>query len=182
MVKATIEQLRERVRGDVITADVDGYEQGRRVYNGMIDRRPRVISRCVDAADVIATVAFARDNELDLAVRGGSHSISGFGTVDDGVVVDLSRMKGIRVDPRARTAQAEGGCTWGDLDHATYAFGLATPGGIVSTTGIGGLTLGGGIGYLSRRFGLSADNLLSADVVTADGRMVVASNEDNQDL
>ena len=153
-----------------------------KVYNAMIDRRPRVVVRCVDVADVMAAVNFARESGLDLSVRGGSHSVPGFGTNDDGVVIDLSPMKGIRVDPAARTARAEGGCTWGDFNHATYAYGLATTGGIVSTTGIGGLTLGGGIGYLSRAFGLSLDNLLSADVVTADGQLLVASERENADL
>jgi FAD/FMN-containing dehydrogenase len=177
-----MEDLREQTRGQVITVGETGYEEACRVYNGMIDRHPRVIVQCVDAGDVMATVAFARDNGLDLSVRGGSHGVPGFGTNDDGVVIDLSPMKGIRVDPLAQTVRAEGGCTWGDFNHATYAFGLATTGGIVSTTGIAGLTLGGGIGYLSRGFGLSADNLLSADVVTADGRFLVASHKENEDL
>jgi FAD/FMN-containing dehydrogenase len=178
----TIEELREQVRGEVITADDDEYQDARKVYNGMIDRKPRVVVRCVDAGDVMATVGFARENALDLSVRGGSHSVPGFGTNDDGVVIDLSPMKGIRVDPRAQTVHAQGGCTWGDFNHATYPFGLATTGGIVSTTGIAGLTLGGGIGHLSRGFGLSLDNLLSADVVTADGRFLVASEKENDDL
>lgn len=182
MAKPTIEELRERARGEVITASDAGYDEARKVYNGMINRKPRVVVRCVDAADVIAGVDFARESELDLSVRGGSHSVPGFGTNDDGVVLDLSPMKGIRVDPSKQTARAEGGCTWGDFNHATYAFGLATTGGVVSTTGIAGLTLGGGIGYLSRGFGLSLDNLISLDVVTADGRFLVASEENNEDL
>ena len=182
MATSTIEELREQVRGAVITADDADYEEARRVYNGMIDRKPRVVVRCVDAGDVMATVGFARENALDLSVRGGSHSVPGFGTNDDGVVIDLSLMKGTRVDPKAQTVRAEGGCTWGDFNHATYPFGLATTGGVVSTTGIAGLTLGGGIGYLSRGFGLSLDNLLSADVVTADGRFLVASEKENEDL
>ena len=182
MAKPTIDELREGVRGEVITADDAGYQDARKVYNGMIDRKPRVVVRCVDAGDVMATVGFARENALDLSVRGGSHSVPGFGTNDDGVVIDLSPMKGIRVDPKTQTVRAEGGCTWGDFNHATYPFGLATTGGVVSTTGIAGLTLGGGIGYLSRGFGLSLDNLLSADVVTADGRFLVASEKENEDL
>jgi len=178
----TIEHLRERAHGTVIEPGDDGYDEARAVYNAMIDRRPRVVVQCTDAGDVMAAVDFARQNGLDLAVRGGGHSVPGFGTVDDGVVADLSGMRGVRVDPAARTARAEGGATWSDFNHATGAFGLATTGGIISTTGVGGLTLGGGIGYLTRGHGLSCDNLLSADVVTADGQMVRASELDNQDL
>lgn len=182
MGKPTIEQLRERVRGEVITARDEGYEQARKVFNAMIDRRPYLVVRCADAGDVMASVDFARENEFDLAVRGGGHSVPGFGTCDDGVVVDLSRMRGVRVDPRTRTARAEGGATWGDFNHAAHPFGLATTGGVVSTTGIAGLTLGGGIGHLARGIGLSCDNLVSADVVTADGRFLVASENENEDL
>jgi FAD/FMN-containing dehydrogenase len=178
----TIEQLRARARGAVIEPSDDGYDEARVVYNAMIDRRPRVVVRCSDAGDVVAAVDYARENGLDLAVRGGGHSVPGFGTVDDGVVADLSGMRGVRVDPAAHTARAEGGATWGDFNHATGAFGLATTGGIISTTGVGGLTLGGGIGYLTRGLGLSCDNLISADVVTADGRLVRASATDNPDL
>jgi FAD/FMN-containing dehydrogenase len=138
--------------------------------------------RPVNAGDVIAAVNFAREGGFDLAIRGGGHSVPGFGTYDGGVVVDLSRMRGVRVDPENRTARAEGGATWGDFNAATYAFGLATTGGIISTTGVGGLTLGGGIGYLARGYGLSCDNLISADVVTADGKFVVASDKENEDL
>jgi FAD/FMN-containing dehydrogenase len=182
MGKPTIDGLREQVRGDVITRDDQGYEEARTVYNAMIDRHPRVVVRPVDVADVIATVNFARENELDLSIRGGSHSVPGFGTCDDGAVIDLSGMRGVRVDPKTKTARAEGGATWGDLDHAAHGFGLATTGGIISTTGIGGLTLGGGIGYLARGFGLSCDNLLSCDVVTADGTFLTASESENTDL
>ena len=182
MAGLTIEQLRERVRGEVIAPDDDGYEEARKVYNGMFDRRPAVVVRPANAGDVIAAVNFARENQLDLAVRGGGHSVPGFGTCDDGVVIDLSRMRGVRVDPANRTARAEGGATWGDFNAATHAFGLATTGGIVSTTGIAGLTLGGGIGYLARGVGLSCDNLVSADVVTADGRFLVARENENDDL
>ena len=178
----TMEQLRERVRGAVIATGDEGYEQARKVHNAMIDRRPRVVVQCANAGDVMAAVDFARENQLDLAVRGGAHSVPGFGTCDDGVVVDLSAMRGVRVDPVAQTARAEGGATWGDFNAATYPFGLATTGGIISTTGVGGLTLGGGIGYLARGLGLSCDNLISADVVTADSRLLVASEKENEDL
>ncbi|HEY5386535.1 MAG TPA: FAD-binding oxidoreductase [Thermoleophilia bacterium] len=182
MSELTLEQLRERVRGEIITPDDDQYEEARNVYNAMIDRRPKVVIRATDAGDVMAGVDFARENGLDLAVRGGSHSVPGFGTCDDGVVIDLVRMRGVRVDAAKRRARAEGGATWGDFNHATHAFGLATTGGIISTTGIGGLTLGGGIGHLARGFGLSIDNLISADVVMADGRLLVASETENEDL
>ncbi|MGW7450408.1 FAD-binding oxidoreductase [Streptomyces sp. NPDC054787] len=182
MGKLSIDQLRERTRGPVVTPDDEAYDEARKVYNAMIDRRPAAVVRCAHAGDVMAAVDFARSNGLDLAVRGGGHSVPGFGTCDGGVVADLSAMRGVRVDPARRTARAEGGATWGDFNAATHAFGLATTGGIISTTGIGGLTLGGGIGYLCRGQGLSCDNLVSADVVTADGRLVVASEEENADL
>jgi FAD/FMN-containing dehydrogenase len=177
-----IDQLRERVRGPVISPQDDGYDEARRVYNAMIDRRPAVVVRAANAGDVMAAMSFAREHGLDLAVRGGGHSVPGFGTSDGGVVIDLSGMRGVRVDPGASTARAEGGATWGDFNAATYPFGLATTGGIISTTGVAGLTLGGGIGYLARGFGLSVDNLLSADVVTADGRFLTASERENEDL
>jgi len=182
MATGTLDQLREHVQGETITAEDPAYEESRRVYNAMIDRRPRVIVRCAGADDVVAAVNFARESGLDLAVRGGSHSVPGFGTADDAVVIDLSRMQAVEVDPGARTARGQGGATWGAFNDATHAHGLATTGGIISTTGIGGLTLGGGIGYLSRGFGLSCDNLRSAEVVTADGRTLTASSEANEDL
>src|SRR5689334_15569930 len=178
----TIADLRGKTRGQIVTKDEGDYETARKVYNGMIDRRPLAVVRAAGVADVMATVDFARENDLALSIRGGAHSVPGFGTNDGGIVMDLGRMKGIRVDAAARTARAEGGCTWGDFFHATYPFGLAAPGGIVSTTGVGGLTLGGGIGYLTRGHGLSIDNLISADVVTADGSFVVASEKQNADL
>jgi len=182
MAKPTIEDLRERVRGPVVTPDDDAYDEARKVYNAMVDRRPAVVITCANAGDVIAGVDFARENGLDLAVRGGGHSVPGFGTCDDGVVIDFSGLRGVRVDPQRRTARADGGATWGDFNAATYAFGLATTGGIISTTGIAGLTLSGGMGHLARGLGLTCDNLLSADVVTADGRFLTASEEENQDL
>src|SRR5438270_11383079 len=139
----------------------------------MIDRRPAMSAHCLYVADVVVEVNFAREHELTLAVRGGGHNGPGLGTCDDGLVIDLSGMKGIRVDPSARTVRVEGGCTWGEVDHATHTFGLATPNGFISSTGVGGLTLGGGIGYLSRTLGLTVDNLLSGDVVLSDGSIVL---------
>ena len=183
MAAPTIEQLREQVRASIITADDPGYDEARTVMNGMFDdRRPKVIIRPEQVADVIAAVNFARDAGLDLSIRAGGHSAPGFGTNDGGMVVDLSRMRYVHVDPEAKTARASGGATWGDFNHATHAFGLATTGGIISTTGVAGLTLGGGIGYLTRGFGLSIDNLLSADIVTADGQVRKASKDSNPDL
>ena len=167
--------LRERLRGGLIEPGGDGYDDARAVHSGMIDRHPAAIACCVDAADVIAAVDAARENGLLVSVRGGSHNVNGFGTNDDGLVIDLSRMHGVQVDPQRRTARVEGGATWGDLDHATHGFGLATTGGVVSTTGVGGLTLGGGMGWLTRQAGLALDNLVSAEVVTADGRILRAS-------
>lgn len=148
----------------------------------MIDKRPRLIARCVDVADVMAAVAYGRENGLLTAIRGGGHNGAGLGTCDGGLVIDLSRMKGIRVDPAAKTVRVEPGCVWGDVDHATHAFGMATPSGFISTTGVGGLTLGGGIGYLTRQYGLTIDNLLSVDMVLADGSFVTASDDENPDL
>ena len=177
-----VEDLRGRIRGQVTLPGDAGYDEARAVYNAMIDRRPALVVRATNAGDVVAAVNFARESSLDLAVRGGGHSVPGFGTCDDGVVIDLSGMRGVQVDAAAGTAKAEGGATWGDFNDATYAFGLATTGGIISTTGVGGLTLGGGIGYLTRGFGLSLDNLVSADVVTADGKQLHASERENDDL
>ncbi|HEX9122214.1 MAG TPA: FAD-binding oxidoreductase [Actinomycetota bacterium] len=182
MAKISIDRLREQTQGRVAGPGDDDYEEARKVYNAMIDRHPAAVVRCESSGDVIAAVDFARENELDLAIRGGGHSVPGFGTVDDGVVIDLSGMRNVAVDPKARTARAQGGATWGDFNDATHAFGLATTGGIISTTGVGGLTLGGGIGYLARGFGLSCDNLVSAEVVTADGRSVTASGQEHEDL
>jgi FAD/FMN-containing dehydrogenase len=182
MAKPTVEQLRARVAGDVVTPDDADYDLARTVHNAMIDRRPRVVVRCTGTEDVRAAVEYAREHGLDIAVRGGGHSVPGFGTVDDGVVVDLAGMRRVTVDAQARTARAEGGATWGDFNDATGAYGLATTGGIISTTGVGGLTLGGGIGYLARGLGLSCDNLISADVVTADGRTIVANEMQHEDL
>ncbi len=182
ITQSAIEQLATTLRGRLIQPDDPGYDTARAVYNAMIDRYPRLIAQCADAGDVITAVAFAHHYGLPLAVRGGGHNVAGLGTSDGGIVLDLGAMKGIRVDPMARTARVEGGSTWGDVDHATHAFGLAVPSGIISTTGVGGLTLGGGFGHLTRKYGLSCDNLLSADVVTADGRFVTASATEHPDL
>lgn len=181
-IEQLVQSLRSRLRGQLMQPGDDGYEAARRTYNGMIDRRPRWIAHCVDVADVMAGVAFARDADVPLAIRGGNHSAPGLGVCDNGIVLDLSGMHGVHVDPVARTARVAGGCVWGDVDHATHAFGLATPSGIISTTGVGGLTLGGGSGYLSRTYGLTIDNLLAADVVLADGSFVTASHDENPDL
>ena len=177
-----IEQFIQSVRGPVVRPNDDGFNLVRRVWNGMIDRSPALIVRSAGAADVISTVNFARDHNLPLAVRGGGHSAAGNGVSHHGVMLDLSLMKGIRVDPEHRTARAEPGLTWAEFDRETQAFGLATPGGVVSTTGIAGLTLGGGIGWLGRTYGLSSDNLLSVDIVTADGQLLTANEDEHADL
>jgi len=182
MSGSTLSELRDQVRGEVVTADDEGYDEARAVHNGMIDRRPAAVVRVANAGDVMLAVRHARENDLLLSIRGGGHSAPGFGTNDGGLVIDFSARRGVRVDPAAGTARAEAGATWGDFNAATHAFGLATTGGIISTTGIAGLTLGGGIGYLTRGFGLTLDNLVSADVVTADGRFLVASEQENADL
>ncbi|WP_454739250.1 FAD-binding oxidoreductase [Cupriavidus necator] len=174
--------LKPHFRGELIQPGDAAYDQARKVYNAMIDKRPALIARCTDVADVIAAVNAARDGGLVLAVRGGAHNGAGLGTCDGGLVIDLSPMKGVFVDAKRRTLRVGGGCTWGDVDHAASRYGLATPSGFISTTGVGGLTLGGGIGYLSRAFGLTIDNLLSAEVVLADGRLVNASDDENADL
>jgi FAD/FMN-containing dehydrogenase len=177
--EATIASLKSNMRGDVIEQREASYDTARKVYNGMIDRRPRLIARCSDVADVIAAVNFGRENKLVVSIRGGGHSFAGLGISDDGLVIDLSRMNYVRVDPKKRTVLAGGGAVLGDLDHAAHAFGLAVPAGIQST---GGLTLGGGIGHLTRQCGLTIDNLMSVDVVLADGRFVTANAKDNPDL
>ena len=177
-----LSELKEVLRGEVVTPADEGYEDARAVHNGMIDRRPAAVVRVANAGDVKLVVDHARENDLLLSIRGGGHSAPGFGTNDGGIVIDFSARRGVRVDPASQTARAEAGATWGDFNAATHAYGLATTGGVISTTGIAGLTLGGGIGYLTRGFGLSLDNLISADVVTADGRFLVASERENADL
>ncbi|MGY1693010.1 FAD-binding oxidoreductase [Geodermatophilus sp. SYSU D01105] len=174
--------LADRVRGQVIRPGDADYEEARRVYNGMIDAHPDLVVRCAGTDDVVAVVRYAAESGRPLAVRGGGHSVPGFGTGDGAVVADLSLMQAVDVDPGARTASAGGGTTWGRFNDATSASGLATTGGIISTTGIGGLTLGGGIGYLSRGYGLSCDNLLAAEVVTAEGTVLTADEDENSDL
>jgi len=175
-------KLKQNLRGTVIGRGDPNYDEARALYNGMIDKRPLIIARCTDAADVIAAVKFGRENGLLIAVRGGGHNGPGLASVNDGLVIDLSTMKGVRVDPAARTARVGAGCTQGDVDHASHAFGLAVPAGIISTTGIAGLTLSGGHGYLTRKYGLTIDNLIEADVVLADGSFVTTSKEKNPDL
>jgi FAD/FMN-containing dehydrogenase len=181
MTKPTIETLRAEVRAPILTSSDPGYDEARAVHNGMFDKRPAVIVQAEQVADIIGAVNFARDAGLDLSVKGGGHSAPGFGTNDGGVVIDLSLMRYVDVDPAARTARTGGGATWGDFNYATHAYGLATTGGIISTTGVAGLTLGGGIGHLTRGYGLSLDNLRSAQVVTADGQVRTASAHQNED-
>ncbi|RYE37671.1 MAG: FAD-binding oxidoreductase, partial [Hyphomicrobiales bacterium] len=182
MDSEAIKQFATSLRGQVIQKGEAGYDEACALYNGMIHKRPLVIAQCVDAGDVIAAVNFGRAQGLEVAIRGGGHNGPGLGSVDDGLVIDLSQMKGVRFDPRNRTVRAGGGCTTGDVDHATHAFGQAVPFGIISTTGIAGLTLSGGHGYLTRQYGLAIDNLIEADVVLADGSLVVASETENADL
>jgi FAD/FMN-containing dehydrogenase len=162
-------------RGAVIAAEHADYDNARAVWNGTVDRRPRLIARCTGTADVAAAVRFARDRDLEIAVRGGGHNVAGTGVCDDGIVIDLSAMLGVAVNPDTRTAHVQGGALWGDVDHETQAHGLATTGGIVGHTGVGGLTLGGGIGWLMRKHGLTVDNLVEAERVTAEGDIIRAS-------
>lgn len=179
---AAVNELRNQVGEQLVAPGDPAYDVSRRVWNGMIDKHPALIVRVRGVADVVASVGFARTHDLPLAVRGGGHNVAGFGTCDGGLVVDLSAMRGVRVDPATRTARAGGGATWADLDRETQHFGLAAPGGIVSTTGIAGLTLGGGQGWLRRTYGMACDSLNSADVVTADGEFVTANENESSDL
>jgi FAD/FMN-containing dehydrogenase len=180
--EATVENFADSLRGPLLGPGEGGYDEARKVWNGMIDRRPALIARCAGVADVIAAVRFARTHELLVSVRGGGHNITGNAVCEGGLMIDLSPMKSVRTDPVKRTARAEAGLTWGEYNHETQAFGLASTGGVVSTTGIAGLTLGGGLGWLMGKHGLSCDNLLSADLVTADGEFLTASADQHPDL
>ncbi|HXH49258.1 MAG TPA: FAD-binding oxidoreductase [Terriglobia bacterium] len=182
MNSGTIGKLQEEFRGEVIQPSDAGYDAARKVYNAMIDKRPAVIARCADIADIMTAVRFGRENNLLTSIRGGGHNAGGLGVCDDGLVIDLSRMKNVHVDLKTKTARVAPGCVWGDVDHAAHAFGMAVPSGVISTTGVAGLTLGGGIGHLARRYGLTIDNLLSVDVLLADGTLVTADAKENSDL
>lgn len=180
--EAAIAAFRSSLRGELIEPGDSSYEAARKVYNAMIERRPRLIARCADVADVMAAVKFAREQRLLVAIRGGGHNAGGLGVCDGGLVIDLSPMSHVHVDPKKKTVMVGAGALWRDVDHATHAFGLAVPSGIISTTGVAGLTLGGGIGYLTRRYGLTIDNLLAVEIVLADGRFVTADARENADL
>ena len=180
--EAAIAAFRASLRGELIEPSDSSYDAARRVYNAMIERRPRLIALCADVADVISAVKFAREQGLLVAIRGGGHNAGGLGVCDDGLVIDLSSMSYVHVDPRKKTVLVGAGALWRHVDHATHAFGLAVPSGIISTTGVAGLTLGGGIGYLTRRYGLTIDNLLAVEMVLADGRFVTANGKENVDL
>jgi len=182
MQPQALAEFKTQFRGSLIEPGDARYDEERKVYNGMISRKPCLIAKCTDVADVITAVRFGREQQLLVSIRGGGHNAGGLGICDDGLVIDLSLIKYVHVDPAAKIVRVGGGCTWGDVDHATHAFGLAVPSGIISTTGVGGLTLGGGIGHLTRQYGLTIDNLLAADVVLADGKFVVANAKENSDL
>jgi len=179
---AAIEEFKNQLRGDVILPNDANYDEARSVHNGMIDKRPAIIAKCNDVTDVVEAVKFGRENKLLVSVRGGGHNAGGLGVCDDGMVIDLSQIRYTHIDTRAKTIRVGGGCQWGDVDHAGHAYGLSVPAGIISTTGVGGLTLGGGLGYLTPKYGLTIDNLLSADLVLADGSIVTASANENEDL
>src|SRR6266852_2857225 len=180
--EATISAFRASLHGELIEPGDPSYDAARKVYNAMIDRRPRLIARGADVADVMTAVNFGREHKLLVAIRGGGHNAGGLGVCDDGLVIDLSPMNYVRVDPKKKTVLAGGGALWRDVDHATHAFGLAVPSGIISTTGVAGLTLGGGTGYLTRRYGLTIDNLLGVEMVLANGRFVTADEKQHADL
>jgi FAD/FMN-containing dehydrogenase len=181
-LQQAITEFRGQFRGTVLEPGDAGYEEARKVYNAMIDRRPALIAQCTDAADVIAAVRMAKSSDLRVSIRGGGHNAAGLGVCDDGLVIDLAPIRYVIVDPASRTVRVGAGCKWSDVDHATHAFGLAVPSGIISSTGVAGLTLGGGMGHLSRKYGLTVDNLLGVDMVLADGSFVTANAEENEDL
>jgi hypothetical protein len=180
--ESKVQELRARMRGQVLEPGDEGYDDARRIWNGMISRKPAVIARCTGVADVIAAVKFGRDNHLEIAVRGGGHSLPGQSVCEGGLMIELSLMNGVRVDPARKTVRVGGGALWGAVDHETAAYGLASVGGTVSHTGVAGLSLGGGFGWLGRKYGFVVDNILSVDIVTADGRLLVASEDENPDL
>ena len=182
MTPASVADLTARFSGQLLQSTDAGYDDARRVHNGLIDKRPALIARCRNVADVVDAVNHARESALEVAVRGGGHNVAGRATIDGGLMIDLALMKGIHVDPKARTARAQGGATWGEYNRETQVHGLASTGGVISTTGIGGLTLGGGLGWLLGKHGLSIDNLRSAQLVTADGKVLTASQDENTDL
>ena len=177
-----VQDFRASLRGEVLRATDEGYDETRKIHNGMIDNRPTLIARCAGVADVMASVRFTRDQQLLVSIRGGGHSVAGFSVCDGGLMIDLSPMKGVRVDAARQTVRAEGGVTWGEFDHETQAFGLATTGGVARPTGIAGLTLGGGHGFLMPKYGLACDNLLSVDLVTAEGHLLTSSANEHTDL
>lgn len=180
--ETSIKQFGESLRGEIILPGDAGYDDARKVYNGMIDKKPAIIAKCFDVTDVVAAVNFGRENNMLISVRGGGHNAGGLGICDDGLVIDLSQIRYTHIDPKTKTIRVGGGCQWGDVDHAGYAFGLSVPAGIISTTGVGGLALGGGVGYLTRKYGLTIDNILEVDMVLADGSCVTASAKENEDL
>ncbi|MDC6350164.1 FAD-binding oxidoreductase [Zeaxanthinibacter sp. PT1] len=181
-METVLQDLKEMLRGELIEPGHKDYHESRKVYNAMIDKKPAMIAKCVDVADVISAVNYGREHDILIAVRGGGHNGGGLGLCDGGLVIDLSLMKHVLVDPVERTVRVGGGNVWGEVDHATHAFGLAVPAGIISSTGVGGLTLGGGIGHLTRKYGLTIDNLLEADMVLADGSYVTVNEDENPDL
>jgi FAD/FMN-containing dehydrogenase len=181
-METLIKSLKEQISGEVILPQDSNYHEARTIYNAMIAKRPAIIVKCKNADDVITAVNYARENKMEVSIRSGGHNGPGLSLVDDGLVIDLSLMKDIRVDPKNKAVRVEGGCTWGEVDQATHEFGLATVSGVISTTGVGGLTLGGGHGYLTRKYGLTIDNLIGAEVVLADGKLVQTNKEENPDL
>ncbi|RKZ00468.1 MAG: oxidoreductase [Ignavibacteriae bacterium] len=180
--ETSIKQFGESLRGEIILPNDSDYNESRKVYNAMIDKKPAIIAKCFDVTDVVAAVNFGRENNMLISVRGGGHNAGGLGICDDGLVIDLSQIRYTHVDPKSKTIRVGGGCQWGDVDHAGYAFGLGVPAGIISTTGVGGLALGGGVGYLTRKYGLTIDNILEVDMVLADGSIVKANANENEDL